>query len=156
MRFAPGGTLFLALVLAVLPLPETVSPFRPDWVALTLIFWSLAAPPAFGLLTAFAAGLALDALSGALLGQHALGLLVLVYLCRRFRLQLRAFPASQLTLVVAALLALYEFSLFWIDGASGRTVPIGERWPAVISGTLVWVVAWSTLDHGRESAPARL
>ena len=156
MRLAPVLSLFAALLLAAMPLPASIIAFKPDWVALTLMYWTLTAPPAFGLATAFAAGLVLDTLTGSLLGQHALGLLLLVYVCGRFRLRLRAFPVVQSTIVVAALLAANEFLLLWIDGIAGRTVPLSERWPPIASGTLVWFVVWSTLDRGREHAPARL
>lgn len=156
MRFGPALTLVLAFVLAAMPLPAAVAPYKPDWVAVTLIYWSLAAPPAFGIGTAFLVGLALDALTGSLLGQHGLGLMLIVYLARKFRLRLRAFPATQSMLVVAAMLALNEFLLLWIDGISGRTVPIGERWPPIASGTLLWLLIWSSFDRGREQAPARL
>jgi len=156
MRFAPLLSLVAALLLAAVPLPQSIIAFKPDWVALTLIYWTLTAPPAFGLATAFVVGLALDALTGSLLGQHALGLLLIVYVCGRFRLRLRAFPIVQSTIVVAALLAANEFLLLWIDGIAGRTVPIGERWPPIASGTLLWLIVWSTFDRGREHAPARL
>jgi len=156
VRLAPILTVVLAVVLAAMPLPAAIAPFKPDWVAVTMIYWSLAAPPAFGLASALIVGLALDVLSGALLGQHGLGLMLIVYLSRKFRLRLRAFPAMQSMLAVSVLLALNEFLLLWIDGVAGRTVPIGERWPPIASGTLLWLLVWSTFDHGREQAPARL
>ncbi|HEX6993800.1 MAG TPA: rod shape-determining protein MreD [Gammaproteobacteria bacterium] len=156
MRFSPLVSVFVALLLAAMPLPQSIIAFKPDWVALTLIYWTLTAPPAFGLASAFVIGLALDALTGSLLGQHTLGLLLIVYVCSRFRLRLRAFPIVQSTIVVAVLLAANEFLLLWIDGIAGRTVPIGERWPPIASGTLLWLVVWSTFDRGREHAPARL
>jgi rod shape-determining protein MreD len=71
-------------------------------------------------------------------------------------LQLRAFPASQLALFVALLLAVYQFVLFWIDGVAGRTVPGVESWAPVVSGTLVFALVWSAFDRGRRRAPARL
>jgi rod shape-determining protein MreD len=156
MRFAPILSLLLALLLSAMPLPGALAPFKPDWVAVTMIYWALAAPPAFGLLAAFIVGLMLDTLSGALLGQHSLGLMLVVYLSQRFRLQLRAFPAMQTMLIVAAMLAVNEFLLLWIDGIAGRTVPIGERWPPIASGTLLWLVVWTAFDHGRDQSPARL
>jgi len=156
LRLAPILTVILAVVLAAMPLPAAIAPFKPDWVAVTMIYWSLTAPPALGLVSALAVGLALDVLSGALLGQHGFGLMLIAYLSRKFRLRLRAFPAMQSTIAVAALLALNEFLLLWIDGVAGRTVPIGERWPPIVSGTLLWLLVWSAFDHGREQAPARL
>lgn len=155
-RLVPIVSVVAALALAVVPLPAAVAPFRPDWVALVLLYWSLVSPRRFGLFTAFWTGIALDTLNGALLGQHALALLVIVYLSRRFYLRLRVFPVSQLTVTVAGLLLLYEFVLFWIDGVAGRTVPLIERWAPVFSGTLLWLVFVGTTASGRMRAQARI
>lgn len=154
--FVPLVSIVAALALSVLPLPGVVAPYRPDWVALVLLYWSLVSPRRFGLLTAFWTGLALDTLNGALLGQHALALLVIVYLSRRFYLRLRVFPLSQLTMAVAALLLLYEFLLFWVDGVAGRTVPLVERWGPVVTGALVWLAVVGVVERGRERMQARI
>ena len=37
-------TFALAMVLTIVPLPESLIRLRPDWVGLTLIFWCLALP----------------------------------------------------------------------------------------------------------------
>jgi rod shape-determining protein MreD len=154
----PGGfaTLFFALVLSVFPLPSAIAPFRPSWLAVGLLYCTLGAPSRYGLLTAFLSGLALDTLTGALLGQHALASVLIVYLAQRFYLQLRAFPASQLALTIAMLLGLYEFVLFWVDGAAGRTVPLTSRWAPILTGTVLWLVVWSLFDTGRRDSQERL
>ena len=113
-------SLVATLALVAVPLPDSVAPLRPDWVAVVLLYWSLMAPRHFSLLTAFWMGLALDTLSGSLLGQNALALLVVVYLAEKFYLRLRVFPLSQLAITVFLLLGLYEFILFWIDGVAGH------------------------------------
>src|SRR5690606_34368320 len=100
-------SLVAALLVAIVPLPIAFAPFRPDAVLLVLLYWGIASEQHFGVFTAFWSGLLLDAMTGALLGQHALALLVVVYLIRRFHLRIRVFPLSQLTLTVAFLLALY-------------------------------------------------
>ena len=149
-------SLALMLALAVVPLPGIIEPFRPDWVAVVLLYWSLMAPRRFSLLTAFWMGLALDTLTGALLGQHALALLVIVYIAERFHLRLRVFPVSQIALTVLILLGLYEFILFWIDGVANRTVPLIERWAPPLTGTLAWLALLALLDSRRGEARARL
>ncbi len=149
-------SLALMLALAVLPLPSAIAPFRPDWVAVVLLYWSLRAPHRFSLLTAFWMGIALDTLTGALLGQHALALLVVVYMAERFHLQLRVFPVSQLAITVLLLLGLYEFILFWIDGVADRTVPLIERWAPPLTGTLAWLILLAFFDRGHSEARARL
>jgi rod shape-determining protein MreD len=148
--------LLLTLALAVVPLPDVIAPFRPDWVAVVLLYWSLMSPRRFSLMTAFWMGIALDTLSGSLLGQHALPLLVIVYLAERFHLRLRVFPISQLALTVLVLLGLYEFILFWIDGVAGRTVPLIERWAPPLTGAFAWLAMVALLDQRRSEARARL
>ncbi len=145
-----------ALVLAIVPLPAALAAYRPDWVPLVLIFWGLMAPERIGLLTAFAMGLALDTLSGALLGQHALAMVTVVYLSVRFHLLIRVFPVWQLSMTVFLLLVIYEFMLFWIDGVAGRSVPIIERWAPVVSGALVWPLVLGYLASVRRDAQMRI
>jgi len=154
--FGSVFSLALMLALAVVPLPAMIAPFRPDWVAVILIYWSLAAPRRFSLMTAFWMGLALDALSGSLLGQHSLALLLVVYLAERFYLRVRVFPVSQMAVTVLILLALYEFVLFWIDGVAGRTVPVIERWAPPLTGTLVWIAIVMLFAGRRREAGAQL
>jgi rod shape-determining protein MreD len=150
------SSLVATLALAAVPLPDIVAPARPDWVAVVLLYWSLMAPRHFSLLTAFWMGIALDTLTGALLGQNALALLLIVYLAEKFHLQLRVFPLSQLAITVLLLLGLYEFVLFWIDGMAGRTVPLVERWLPPLTGTLAWGALYVLFDRREREAPARL
>ena len=156
INFGQIFALLAALALAVVPLPAALSPFRPAWAAVMLIYWALVSPRSAGFLATFCTGLALDALTGSLIGQHALALLLVVYVTRKLYLRLRAFPLSQLSLFVAMLLAVYQFVLFWIDGVAGRAVTGIESWAPVVSGTFLWLVLWSTFDRGRRRAPARL
>ena len=154
--FMPAVSLLLALLLSVLPLPQGIESFRPDWVAIVLLYWSLMSPERFGLLTALFMGLMLDTLTGSLLGQHSLALLVIVYLSQRFHLRIRVFPASQLVLTIVGLLAVYEFILFWIDGVAGRTVPIIERWAPIVTGAILWFLVLVVFERGRQDAAARM
>ena len=155
-RAVPVLSLLIALMLTVVPLPESIAAFRPDWVPAIVLYWSLAAPGRFGMLTALWMGLALDVLSGALLGQHALALLIVVYLSQRFSPRMRTVPVVQLSVTIIALLALFEFVLFWVDGIAGRTVPLIDRWAPVLSGTLVWLLMLAVLQRGRRTSHARV
>lgn len=152
----PTASIVVALILTIVPLPDAVAPFRPDWVAVVLIYWSLIEPRRYGLFTAFWLGLVVDTLSGTLLGQHSLALLVVVYLSQRFYFRIRAFPASQVATVVIALLAVYQFLLFWIDGAAGRDVPLLERLGPVLTGGALWLLVLVGIERGRRAAEARM
>jgi len=154
--FEPAASVVAALVLAIVPLPEAIAPFRPDWVAVVLLYWSLIEPRRYGLLTAFWLGIVLDTLSGSLLGQHSLALLLIVYLSQRLYLRIRAFPGSQVATLVIVLLALYELVLFLIDGFAGRQVPLVERWAPVVTGGLLWLLVLVVVERSRQAAEARM
>ena len=127
-----------ALVATILPLPGWLEIVRPDFVALTVLWFCLLSPRMTGLFHAWGAGLALDAFRGVLLGQHALALIVITYVATKLRLQVRAFPPLQQTAVILALLWINEFLLFWIDGVSGHPITDWRRWLAVPVGAACW------------------
>lgn len=129
-----------ALLLAIVPMPDWASPYRPDWVAMTLIYWAVALPRRCSVGTAWVLGIVLDIAYGTLLGQHALALSFIAYLSVKFHLQLRVFPVSQMTLTVLALLGLYRFILFWINGVAGIYPEMVTYWGPVVTGTLLWPV----------------
>lgn len=131
-------TVLLALLLTLVPLHENLAPFRPDWVVLILIYWAMTAPSDYNVGSAFVIGILLDVAQGTLLGQHALALCVIVYITIKFHLLMRVFPLLQLTATVFALLALYQFLLFWINGVAAVTAPTIGYWAPVITGAIVW------------------
>ncbi len=132
-------TVLLALMLTLVPLPDALDPFRPDWVVLILIYWGMTAPRNYNVGSAWVIGILLDVAQGTLLlGQHALALCVIVYITIKFHLLMRVFPLLQLTATVFALLALYQFLLFWINGVAGETAPAISYWASVITGAIVW------------------
>lgn len=148
-RWPVVACVLLALTLSILPLPGALEAFRPDWVALTLIYWSLTLPRGFGLVAAWLAGLALDVLQGTLLGQHALALTVTLYFPLQFHLRLRVFPVWQLAATVMALLALYQFILFWVNGITDVSAAAVHYWGPVLTGTLLWPPLMAFLDNMR-------
>ena len=131
-------TIVIALMLAIAPMPDWMDPFRPDWVAMTLIFWSMNLPRTYSVGHAWLIGILLDGAHGTLLGQHALALTVVVYLTVKFHLRLRAYPVSHMALTILPLLALYNFLLLWIDGVTGIDSPLSSYWGPVLMSALFW------------------
>jgi rod shape-determining protein MreD len=132
------GFTVLALAASIVPLPDAIELFRPDFVALTVLWFCLLSPRLLGLSYAWCAGLALDGFKGVLLGQHALTLTVIAYLASKLRLQVRAFPPLQQSAVILALLWLNEFLLFWLDGVAGHAVTDWRRWLSVPVSAACW------------------
>lgn len=142
--------LIIAAGLVSVPLPDGLTPFRPPWATLAVIYWIMMWPRAFGLGTAWTVGLMLDVLQGELLGQHAMALTIVGYLTLRFHLQIRIFPLWQLTATVFALMAIEAFILFWIDGVAGNP-PVGfARWIQVLTGAILWPLVMAIMDRVRE------
>ncbi len=145
-------TLVIALMLTVVPLPDWIETFRPDWIALALIYWAMMLPRKWSVGSAWLVGLVLDVAQGTLLGQHALALALVVFITVRMHLLMRVFPMSQLTASVFSLLALYQFMLFWVNGVVGLPVASIQYWAPVISGTLLWPLVASLLNGARMRA----
>ena len=56
-------------MLMMMPLPDAIAPFRPDWIALILIFWAMTVPRSYSIGIAWIVGVVLDVAQGTLLGQ---------------------------------------------------------------------------------------
>lgn len=142
-------TFIVGLMLAIMPLPDSLQAFRPDWLALLVIFWAMQLPRTWSVGYAWIIGIVLDVSYGTLLGQHALALCLVAFVTVRFHLLMRVFPLSQLSLTVFALLALYQFMLFWTNGVVGISAPAVTYWGPVIVSTLLWPLAYMFLSGVR-------
>ncbi|NJO13314.1 MAG: rod shape-determining protein MreD [Gammaproteobacteria bacterium] len=130
----------IALVLSVLPLPHWGEVGRPDFLVIVVLYWAIMSPRAGGLLLAFIAGLALDAAKGVVLGQHALALTLATAIAINLHLRIRVFPILHQALTIFMLLVIYQFVLYWIDGASGHPVTTMWRWLPAFTGAALWPV----------------
>lgn len=131
-------SLIIGLILMILPLPDWVQFYRPHWVALILIYWSMALPKRVGLWSAFFTGLLVDAAQGTLLGQHALALIIIVYINMNFYQRVRVLSLPQQAVYVFVLLAIIQIIVAWVEGIMGRPVPIIAFFSAPFIGMLIW------------------
>jgi len=113
-------TLIVALMLVMMPLPEGTEPFRPDWVTLVVLYWAIAVPQRFGLTIAWFSGLLVDVAQGALLGQHALGIVLVCAIAIHEHQRLRVCPVAQQAIIITALLLVKQALMLWISGMVGR------------------------------------
>ncbi|MBC9252161.1 rod shape-determining protein MreD [Pseudomonas alcaligenes] len=136
-------SLLLALLLSVMPLPDFLQIGRPLWLALVLSYWVLALPHRVGMITAWLFGLGQDVLYGALLGQHALTLTLVIFLVLTLERRMRMFPLWQQSLVLLVVLGLAQLVQLWLNALTGNRAPTLEFvLPALISALLwPWVFA---------------
>jgi rod shape-determining protein MreD len=137
-RLFMAASLLVALVLQLFELPYPLAVLRPLWVPLVLVYWVMVIPQPVGLLTAWLTGFLLDVLLGTVLGQHALGLTLVVLVALWLRGWLALFPIWQEAALLTLVWLLYTLLMFWIDGATGHHADAWLRWTPVVTTGLSW------------------
>jgi rod shape-determining protein MreD len=148
-------SLIVALILMILPLPDWAQMYRPNWIALVLIYWSMALPHRVGLWFAFFSGIVLDTSLGTLLGQHTLALVVVVYFNLNFHQRIRVLALAQQAIYVFALLLINQVVVAWIEGVLGRPTPLLAYFGAPLVGMLIWPWVFVILRDVRRKALLR-
>jgi len=142
-------SVFVALLLGLLPLPELLLPLRPYWLALVVAYWVIEDPDRVGLGFAFAMGLLADLAFGGLLGEQALRLVVMAFILQRFRAQLRFFPLSQQALAIGGLLVNDRVVTAAVHFTLGEPQLPWTFWWAPLLGMLLWGPVFLLLDTFR-------
>lgn len=132
------ATFVVALLVTALPMPQAITLWRPEWVALVLIYWCMAAPDQVGVVVGWTAGLLLDVMTGTLLGQHALGLSVVAYITHRAHRRVRVLPPWRQAMPVFGLVFLYQALVLWSNGIRGIPVMGSAYWASPIVSMLLW------------------
>lgn len=138
-------TFLAAYVLAVLPLPLWLLWARPEWVALTLIYWTIALPHRVGMVTALVVGVGLDIIEGALLGQNAFSLVVVSLLSLSLYQRLRVYSIAQQSGVVFILIGINQLVCQWVQNLEGAGVSSLLFLLPAISSALLWPAVLLTL-----------
>ena len=112
-------TILLSLVLSILPLPSLLDMYRPDWVALVVLYWVIVLPHRVNIGTAWVAGLLLDILLGSTLGVRALSMAIMAYIAAMQFQQIRNFSVWQQALVIGCVNLLGLLSIFWAEHLFG-------------------------------------
>jgi rod shape-determining protein MreD len=131
-------SLFIALLLTVMPMPQVVKLARPDWSLLVLMYWTMALPHRVSVGTACFVGFIVDVLVGTVLGVNALAFAVVIFVVAQHHLKIRNFSVLQQALLLGLLLAMYQLLLFWLSHfLTGVYFRPQYLWP-VLTGMLMW------------------
>lgn len=139
-------SLFVAFVLAIVPLPEWLIHWRPAWVALVVIYWVIAQPHRFGVIAAWLTGLMLDVLVNNTLGQNAVALAVIAYTSYVLHMRIRVFPLWQQCLSILVLVGIYMLVNLMIMRTVYTTTSTMMYWVPAIISALVWPWVMLFLD----------
>ncbi|WP_446831308.1 rod shape-determining protein MreD [Candidatus Foliamicus sp.] len=145
MRSAVARSYYLlaaALLLSVLPLPQTLGSWQPPWLGVALIWLVLASSEDVRLMIAAAAGLIQDILSGAPLGLHAMAASFLVFLAYNLRNMMISAPPWQRFLLAMTSLAAYLLILALVGGWFGQSGSLSGLLGSLLSGGIVILAAF--------------
>lgn len=131
-------TLVGALVLNLLPWQGLVLWFRPDFVALVLLFWAIREPRKQGIGAAWAMGLLMDIGDGAILGQHAFAYTLAVYAAIVLHRRIQRFALWQQASHVLLLLLLLQATMLLIRLFGGAAFPGPGYFLACFTGAALW------------------
>ena len=142
-------SVFVGLLLGLLPLPAALQPLRPYWVALVVAYWVIEDPERRSLGLAFVVGLLADIAYGSLLGEQALRLVVLAFSLQRFRAHLPFFLLWQQALAIDGLLLNDRIVVAAIHVGLGIPTLPSIFWLAPLTGTALWPPVFLLLDAVR-------
>ncbi len=144
-------TFVIAMFLTIMSLPEWSRVFRPEWVALVLIYWCIATPTKVNIGVAWLAGLSIDVLTGTLLGQHALALSIVAFFTVKLHKQIRVYPLWQQALSVFILVALGQLVIVSIQGIIGEAPKSWLYWAPSVTSAMIWPLVFFLLRGLRRS-----
>jgi rod shape-determining protein MreD len=131
-------SMLIALMLTILPLPLWAAWFRPEWVLLVVIYWIIALPQRFNLGMAWCLGLVLDALSGTILGEHAMAMTIVAYVAVRQHRRIRVANIWQQSCTMGFFIALFQGIIFLIQAIVGQVPSSLLYWLPTITSMLFW------------------
>lgn len=134
-------TIIIAMILTIVPIPDSLRLFRPEWVLMALLYWAMALPERVGIGYAWFVGLLMDVMVGGTLGVLAFSYALATYLILSFHLQLRQYPLWQQALIIMSLVLLVSsINVIFSTAVVGWNV-----WKKVVVSTLVWPIIYAVL-----------
>ncbi|MFV1982172.1 MAG: rod shape-determining protein MreD [Thiohalomonadales bacterium] len=131
-------SIIIAIILTIIPLPETISYARPEWLFMVFVYWCLALPQRIGVGTGWFLGLILDVVLGTLLGQHALAFAIIGYITLKVHQRVRVFPLHQQALTVFMLVTTQIILINWIRGITGEETNLWLMLLPALSTAALW------------------
>jgi len=142
LKHRGGGTIItsivVAIILTIIPLPESLSYARPEWLFMVFVYWCLALPQRIGVGTGWFLGLLLDVVQGSLLGQHALAFAIIGFVTLKVHQRVRIFPLHQQALTIFMLVTFQIIMINWIKGITGQETDLWLMLLPALSTAACW------------------
>lgn len=140
------GSYLFAVLLAIVPLPDWGQAFRPEWLALVLIFWTVSSADRVGVVGAWWLGLGMDVIYGSLLGQYALGYAFIAFIALKIHQRFRFYLLWQQSVFIFFLLLAFKTIIIVIRGMAGfDSSGAAAFWFPLVSSMLAWPLVYMVM-----------
>ncbi len=144
-----------AILLTLIPLPETLRPFRPHWLTLVLFYLGVFSPLQSGIIRSWLLGIIVDVLTGTLMGLHALTFSLTTFIALQFHLQLRIFVVAQQMITITGLILLNLIIEILIRAATDNSPDTLLFWGPLLTTPLFWPPVYILADRMTRSLNTR-
>ncbi|MDQ7990661.1 MAG: rod shape-determining protein MreD [Candidatus Dactylopiibacterium sp.] len=136
-------TLIVAVVLSCMPFGRFLA--MPDFVALVLTFWCVREPRRIGMGAGFLLGLAMDAIVGSVMGQHATAYVLLAWVAGAQARRLLWFAPGVQMLYLLPLFLMVQIVMLVLRLAAGHQFPGWEYLFTSFTTAALWLPAYYLL-----------
>ena len=133
----------VAVILALVPLPAWSQWARPEWLALVLVYWTIALPHRVGIFTGLILGVMMDVLEGAVLGQNAFALAVVASVALILYQRMRVTNLWQQAAMVFLLVGINQLICQWIQNLQG----VAAQTPLFLLPAFTSALLWPVILH---------
>ncbi len=134
-------SVFMAMLVSVFPLPHALQWYRPEFMALLIIYWVLHFPQRVGIGLAWLIGLALDIVEDGVWGANALAFAVIAYVCLMSYRRLRSYTLTQQTAWVFVFIGIYQLFYNWVQSLDG----VAASMQMMLISNLITATCWPIL-----------
>ena len=130
--------LIMAVLVKLMPFDKVILVLRPDFVALTLLYWNIHQPQQAGMGIAFLCGLVMDVVDTSMMGQHAIAYCLMTFFALILHRRLRLFSAFRQIPAVLWILLLGQAMIFLTGILAGTYIPEWYFFLGSVTGALCW------------------
>jgi len=132
--------LILALVLTIMPLPELMAKYRPNFVLLIILYMQCFIPIYFRITWVFILGILLDVLTSGMIGQHPIAFVIASWAATTKPSNFRYYSILQQMIFIFLYCALYQLLISLVDLFFGINVNFLGSFCIVLLTVAFWPI----------------
>ncbi len=140
-------TVIVAILLSIIPVPENVKNYWPDWISLLVFYWVLVLPVHLGVMFGWGNGLLEDIISFSLLGEHAIGKAMIGTVVAMTHKNILRFNLLEQMFSVLILQSLAIAVVAWANMLAFDTPIHSVLWQPALTTALAWPLVSFLLDQ---------